>query len=95
MIDYAAPHLRNIPKYNPALPLTKREYVKAVITGWIRDGHYTPGTRLPTDKELQKLFGMSPMVTCLAKQELRDIGLLVIKRSDGTFVDQNALLILS
>mgnify|MGYP003575413000 CR=1 FL=1 len=58
----------------------------ATLRGWIMDGTYTPGSRLPPESELCQLLGVSKMTTGKALNLLVQENLLVRVQGKGTFV---------
>lgn len=52
----------------------------------IRSGHYPPGTRLPSHRQLAKEFGVSRPVLQKSMQLLQEQGLVVMRRGSGTYV---------
>ncbi|OHB58341.1 MAG: hypothetical protein A2Y07_08580 [Planctomycetes bacterium GWF2_50_10] len=56
----------------------------------IMSGMYRPGTRIPTEAELTKLYGVSRVTVRRALQELATEGLIEGRKSQGTFVRTGA-----
>lgn len=57
----------------------------------IQEGHYQPGTRIPGHTRLAREFGVSPITSNRALQELFREGLLVRRERVGSFVSAQAL----
>lgn len=64
--------------------LSKR--VAAVLQDKISSGNFTPGTRLPTEAEMSKHFGVSRTVIREAIASLRAAGLVETRQGLGAFV---------
>ncbi|WP_417320545.1 histidine utilization repressor [Emcibacter sp.] len=60
--------------------------IKKHILERIAGGDWAPGSRVPSENELVKLFGVSRMTTNRALRELTDEGVLVRVAGVGTFV---------
>ena len=52
----------------------------------VRDGRLTPGTRLPTVRELAAALDLAPNTVARAYRELETAGIVVTRRRLGTFV---------
>jgi GntR family transcriptional repressor for pyruvate dehydrogenase complex len=61
--------------------------VKAVLTGWIRDGKYPPGSQLPSVPDLVRQLGVSRTVVREALQTLVGRNLIVMRPGLGCFVN--------
>ncbi len=63
------------------------EQVEELLRGRIRDGTYTPGSRMPSESDLSDEFGVSraSVRTVLAKLAVN--GLILRKQGDGTYVN--------
>ncbi|MCK6370692.1 MAG: GntR family transcriptional regulator [Gammaproteobacteria bacterium] len=61
-------------------------HVYSTVRGWIYQGSYKPGARLPTEEELCRLFGVSRITTRKAVDMLVDEGLVLRQPGRGTFV---------
>lgn len=63
------------------------EQVEELLRARIRDGTYTPGSRMPSESELADEFGVSraTLRTVLAKLAVN--GLILRKQGDGTYVN--------
>ncbi len=71
----------------PGQPLY--ESVKQALTEAIDSGHYQPGKRMPSTKELSRQMSVSLVTAHRALQELVSIGLLERTRGRGTYVVEN------
>ena len=60
--------------------------VYSTVRDWIYQGSYKPGSRLPTEEELCRLFQVSRITTRKAVDMLVDEGLVVRQPGRGTFV---------
>lgn len=60
--------------------------LKQTILRWIESGEYFPGALLPSEKQLQEMFGISRTTVRLALKELEQEGLVVRSPGKGTFV---------
>jgi DNA-binding FadR family transcriptional regulator len=79
----------------PAGPQTVSDLAIRRITGLIVRGEYQPGARLPSEKELTVILGVSRNALREAVRALSLIGVLHVRHGDGTYVttlDPNALL---
>src|SRR4051812_43716641 len=57
----------------------------------IRQGDFAPGTRLPSENEIAKTYGVSRMTARQAISELALEGLVTRVHGSGTFVSQRTL----
>ena len=64
------------------------QVVKTIMSG-IQKGTFPPGTRLPSQRELSEMFGVSRMVIREAIKTLEGKGVLFSKRGSGIFVRQD------
>ncbi|MEU6035830.1 GntR family transcriptional regulator [Actinomadura sp. NPDC047616] len=64
--------------------------IRMEIEARIRDGRLGPGTRVPTEAELGREFGVSRITVQRALRDLAEAGLVVRYRGRGTFVAQTA-----
>ncbi len=69
---------------NAATPLY--EQLKLAIKKGIQDREYLPGTRLPSEGELERLYGVSRITVRRAVKELCEEDILARKQGKGTFV---------
>ena len=69
---------------NSAVPLY--EQLKGAISADIISGVYKPGTRLPSEAELEAEYGVSRITVRRAVKELVAEGFIVKKQGKGTFV---------
>ena len=69
---------------NSAVPLY--EQLKGAISADIISGVYKPGTRLPSEAELEAEYGVSRITVRRAVKELVAEGFVVKKQGKGTFV---------
>ncbi|MCC7490471.1 MAG: GntR family transcriptional regulator [Gammaproteobacteria bacterium] len=60
--------------------------VYSTVRDWIYQGSYKPGSRLPTEEELCRLFKVSRITTRKAVDMLVDEGLVLRQPGRGTFV---------
>ena len=60
--------------------------VYSTVRDWIYQGSYKPGSRLPTEEELCRLFQVSRITTRKAVDMLVDEGLVLRQPGRGTFV---------
>lgn len=60
--------------------------VYTALREWICEGHYAPGSQLPPENELSRLFSVSRITTRQAIDLLVDEGLVVRHQGRGTFV---------
>ena len=61
------------------------------LTGQILEGHYAPGDRLPTERELMERYGVSRVTIREAMDVLLKQQLIVRRRAKGTFVAERRL----
>jgi len=80
-------------RYDPGDPLidvrsetTKQDKIYQFLLQRIIDGGIKPGMAIPTEAELQRLFGVSRSPARLAVERLRSEGLVERHRGRGTFV---------
>lgn len=69
-------------------PLHQR--IRSDIEERIRAGVWAPGTRLPTEAELQEIYGVSRVTVQRTMRDLAQAGLVVRYRRRGTFVAPTA-----
>jgi len=72
----------------PALrtPLHAYEAVASELDVLIRGGHFGPGERLPSERQLASWFGVSRPTIRVALSQLESRGLVVTRSGSGTFV---------
>jgi GntR family transcriptional regulator len=70
------------------LPAPRYHQVYVALRGWIADGTYPPGARLPAEPELCRAFGVSRITLRRAVGELVEQGVLVRRQGSGTFVGE-------
>ena len=63
------------------------EQVEELLRGRIRDGTYTPGSRMPSESELSDEFGVSRATVRTVLAKLAVNGLILRKQGDGTYVN--------
>jgi GntR family transcriptional regulator len=63
------------------------EQVEELLRGRIRDGTYTPGSRIPSESELSDEFGVSRATVRTVLAKLAVNGLILRKQGDGTYVN--------
>ena len=76
---------------DPILPVYYQ--IKQTIKNWIINKEFSPGDRIPSEKELAGKFRVSRLTVRQAIVQLAQEGLLISKRGEGTFVTKNADLI--
>ncbi len=69
---------------SPPWPLYQQ--VKHLIIRRINSGHWTPGSKIPSENELVESLGISRMTINRALKELTAEGVLIRKRGAGSFV---------
>jgi GntR family transcriptional regulator len=60
--------------------------VAADLRGWIVEGVLPAGSKLPSESELMRLYGVSRVTARLAVGTLRQDGLVITRQGHGTFV---------
>lgn len=65
---------------------TLSELIENRIAGLIEDGELAAGARLPSERDLTRLFGVSRLTVREAVQRLEARGLVVVRRGAGSFV---------
>lgn len=65
------------------------ERVRAALQELIRNGSYTPGSRLPAEGEMAQRFGVSRTVIREAVSHLKADGLVESRQGSGVFVARN------
>lgn len=63
------------------------EQVEEHLRGRIREGTYTPGSRIPSESELSNEFGVSRATVRTVLAKLAVNGLILRKQGDGTYVN--------
>lgn len=63
------------------------EQVEELLRGRIRDGTYTPGSRMPSESELSGEFGVSRATVRTVLAKLAVNGLILRKQGDGTYIN--------
>jgi DNA-binding GntR family transcriptional regulator len=71
------------------LPRLRYMHVVAVITQRIESGEYTPGRRLPPEKDLAAELGVAYMTVRKAMGILRERGLVQTFWGHGTYVREH------
>ncbi len=74
----------------PSPSLTKSLRIEHFILSGIRSGEFKPGDKIPTEKELQEMFGASRITVRNALSSLKNRGILVSYPKKGTFVSARA-----
>jgi GntR family transcriptional regulator len=78
------------PRLRPAVSRRLRApmyaQVYTTLREWICEGHYAPGSQLPPENELSRLFSVSRITTRQAIDLLVDEGLVTRQQGRGTFV---------
>ena len=72
-----------------SLKAPRYHQVYALIKGWIFDGSYAPGAKLPPETKLCQLFGVSRITTRKALDMLATEGLVIPVQGKGTFVTKD------
>jgi len=62
--------------------------VYVALRGWITDGRFAPGDKIPAEPELCEAFRVSRITVRRAIDELEQEGLLVRRQGSGTFVPE-------
>jgi GntR family transcriptional regulator len=78
--------VRNNELIDHAIKSPRYIQVYSTVRDWIYQGSYKPGSRLPTEEELCRLFRVSRITTRKAVDMLVDEGLVVRQPGRGTFV---------
>ena len=73
-------------KIDKSIPLPAYWQIKEYIEQAILNGELLPGNRLPSEMELSKMLGISPMTARQAFTALVNAGLLVRQQGKGTFI---------
>jgi GntR family transcriptional regulator len=80
----ATPRLRTAVSRSLRSPMYAQVYT--ALREWIFEGQYAPGSQLPPENELSRLFSVSRITTRQAIDLLVDEGLVVRQQGRGTFV---------
>lgn len=72
---------------NPIQTRTVSNQVDEILLERIRDGTYTPGSRMPSESELSDELGVSRATVRTALAKLAATGLILRKQGNGTFVN--------
>jgi GntR family transcriptional regulator len=67
--------------------------IKQTLKGWIVNGEFNPGDKIPSENELADRFSVSRLTVRQAISQLVQEGFLNTKRGEGTFVTNNEKLI--
>ena len=67
--------------------------IKQTLKGWIVNGEFNPGDKIPSEHELADRFSVSRLTVRQAISQLVQEGFLISKRGEGTFVTNNQNLI--
>jgi len=62
------------------------EEVLEHVINWIIEGKFKPGDKLPSEKELAEIFGVSRLTVREALKQLELMSLVDIQQGDGTYV---------
>jgi GntR family transcriptional repressor for pyruvate dehydrogenase complex len=76
--------LRDLRADDPGTTLPER--IARTIAELIEDGRLAPGARLPSERELAQVFGVSRLAVREAAHRLEARGLVVVRRGAGSFV---------
>ncbi|OPJ58024.1 GntR family transcriptional regulator [Clostridium oryzae] len=79
-------------KLNPSSTIPLFEQLKEEIKNQIRNGIYTQGQKIPTELELNSVYGISRITIRRAIEDLVKEGILTKKQGKGTFVQEKKLL---
>ena len=77
-------------RFDPASDAPLFEQLAASVRAEIARGAYVPGDRLPSGRELAGALGINLHTVLRAYQELRDEGVLELRRGRGAVVRQGA-----
>jgi len=66
--------------------MVKHQAVREALTDAIRRGEYQPGARLPAERDIAQLYGVSYMTARRAVTEMVEMDLLRRRAREGTFV---------
>lgn len=83
--------LRDVPPLDRSKPLALYYQIAEVLRQRIESGELKPGEAIPTEEELQRLFGVSRATVRQAVRQLVTDGLLRLERPRGTFVTRPKL----
>jgi GntR family transcriptional regulator, transcriptional repressor for pyruvate dehydrogenase complex len=64
----------------------KSDHVFEQLSGFIRDGRFPPGSRLPAERELTRLFNTSRQTIREAIYRAELVGLVAVRHGTGSFV---------
>ncbi len=67
--------------------------IKQTLKGWIVNGEFKPGGKIPSENELADRFNVSRLTVRQALSQLVQEGFLNTRRGEGTFVTHNEKLI--
>ncbi len=71
---------------DPGLPAPLYHAVYVALRGWLTEGVYAPGERIPTEPELCRAFRVSRITVRRAVEQLVREGVLSRRQGSGTFV---------
>ena len=74
--------------YEPLKKVTLTEQVMERLAGMITSGQLKPGDKLPNERDLAELFGVTRSRVREALRALSLVGMLTIKPGDGSFVSE-------
>ena len=77
-------------RIDPSSSVPLGEQVAASVRGGIADGAVTPGDRLPPARELAESLGINLHTVLRGYQQLRDEGLIELRRGRGAVVADGA-----
>ncbi|GAA0407069.1 GntR family transcriptional regulator [Streptomyces luteireticuli] len=77
-------------RVDPNSPLPLADQVAACVRGAISDGTVHPGERLPAAGRLAESLGINVHTVLRGYQQLRDEGLIELRRGRGAVVTQSA-----
>jgi GntR family transcriptional regulator len=67
--------------------------IKQTLKGWIVNGEFMPGSKIPSENDLADRFSVSRLTVRQAISQLVQEGFLNTRRGEGTFVTNNEKLI--
>lgn len=76
---------------NSASTVPLFEQLKEELKDKIKSGKYTPGQKIPTETELNKIYGVSRITIRRAIEELEKEDIITKKQGKGTFVQEKRI----
>lgn len=71
------------------IPIPRYYQIVHYLEKRLRDNHYAPGERFPSEKELELMFGVSRITARRALEEMAKSGLVTRHQGKGTYVATN------